>query len=48
MTIATLQDAYRNGTSFRGLLSMKINPSFDFIREDPRFIELLEGVDLAD
>jgi TolB-like protein len=47
-TIASLQNALRTGAGFRSLLSMKINPSYDFVRDDPRFIELLNEVGLAD
>ena len=47
-TIAALQNAHRSGTGFRSLLSMKINPSYDFVREDPRFIALMEEVGLTD
>jgi len=47
-TIAALQNAHLTGVGFRSLLSMRINPSYDFIREDPRFIELLEQIGLAD
>ena len=47
-TIAALQDAHKTGVGFRSLLSMRINPSYDFIREDPRFIELLAQIGLAD
>ena len=41
-TIRALQDAYRRHTDPNSLLSMKINPSYDFIRDDPRFVELLD------
>ena len=47
-TISSLQDAVATGTGFRSLLSMKINPSYDFVRDDPRFQALLEEVGLAD
>ena len=47
-TIAALQAAHDTGIGFRSLLSMKINPSYDFVREDPRFIELLGEIGLAD
>jgi len=47
-TIAALQYAHRTGVGFRSLLSMRINPSYDFLREDPRFIELLEAIGLAE
>jgi len=36
-TILALQDAFRIGAGYRSLLSMKINPSYDFIHDDPRF-----------
>jgi TolB-like protein len=45
-TILSLQNANQSGLGFRSLLSMKINPSYDFIREDPRFIELLAEIGL--
>ncbi|MGI9202383.1 MAG: tetratricopeptide repeat protein [Woeseiaceae bacterium] len=45
-TIAALSDAHDKGTGIRSLLSMRINPSYDFIRDDPRFIELLETIGL--
>ncbi len=46
-TILSLQEANQTGVGFRSLLSMKINPSYDFVREDPRFIALLEEVGLS-
>ena len=46
--IASLQDAVATGTAIRSLLSMKINPSYDFIRDDQRFRTLLEEVGLSD
>jgi hypothetical protein len=47
-TILSLKDVVATGTGFRSLLSMKINPSYDFIRDDPRFQVLLDEVGLAD
>ena len=47
-TITALQSAHRTGIGFRSLLSMKINPSFDFVRDDPRFVALLEEIGLSD
>jgi TolB-like protein/Flp pilus assembly protein TadD len=47
-TIAALQFAHSTGVGFRSLLSMRINPSYDFLREDPRFIELLNAIGLAE
>jgi TolB-like protein len=46
-TIIALQHAYRTGIGFRSLLSMKINPSYDFVREDPRFVSLIREIGLA-
>lgn len=45
-TITELQERMRTGVGFRSLLSMKINPSYDFIRDDPRFVALLEEIGL--
>jgi hypothetical protein len=47
-TIVALQEASRSASGFRSLLSMKINPSYDFVRDDPRFVELTRLVGLAD
>ena len=41
-TIAALRRAYNSRTGVRSLLAMKINPSYDFIRDDPRFQALVE------
>jgi TolB-like protein/Tfp pilus assembly protein PilF len=47
-TIQSLQSAYESGTGVRSLMSMRINPSYDFIRADPRFVDLLAKVGLAE
>jgi TolB-like protein len=46
--IAALAVAAEEHSGSRSVLSMKINPAYDFIRDDPRFIALLEDVGLAD
>ncbi|NOR36126.1 MAG: hypothetical protein GQ577_05200, partial [Woeseiaceae bacterium] len=47
-TILSLQSAYEGGTGVRSLMSMRINPSYDFVRTDRRFAELLTNVGLAE
>jgi len=47
-TIVALQRNHTQKTSLDSVLSMNVTPIFDFIRDDPRFIELLEQIGLAD
>jgi TolB-like protein/Flp pilus assembly protein TadD len=47
-TLAALDAAIDERSGSRSVLSMKINPAYDFIRDDPRFIEMLTRVGLAD
>jgi tetratricopeptide (TPR) repeat protein len=47
-TITALREASVAGGGIRSLLSMKINPAYDFVRDDPRFTELMTVVGLAD
>jgi TolB-like protein/Tfp pilus assembly protein PilF len=47
-TILALQAALPEYSASRSVFSMKINPAYDFIRQDPRFISLLEDAGLAD
>ena len=42
-----LEQAYEERSGSRSVLSMKLNPGYDFIRDDPRFVALLERVGLA-
>jgi tetratricopeptide (TPR) repeat protein len=46
-TLRALQKAADDRSGSRSVLSMKINPVYDFIRDDPRFSELLGQVGLA-
>ena len=46
--ITALQAAAAEHSGSRSVFSMKINPGYDFIREDPRFVTLLEEVGLGD
>jgi len=46
--IRALQKALPEHSASRSVFSMKINPAYDFIREDPRFAVLLEDAGLAD
>jgi len=46
--IGALRIAAAEHSGSRSVFSMKINPAYDFIRDDPRFIELLAQVGLAD
>ena len=45
--LASLEECYQAATHSRSLLSMGINPSFDFLRTDERFLELLEKIGLS-
>ena len=47
-TLAALKAAAEERSGSRSVLSMKINPAYDFIRDDPRFVALLEEVGLSD
>jgi TolB-like protein len=44
--IAEIRIALDERAGSRSVLSMKINPLYDFIREDPRFIEMLKEANL--
>jgi hypothetical protein len=46
--IEALQVAAAEHSGSRSVFSMKINPAYDFIRDDPRFVALLEQVGLSD
>jgi TolB-like protein/Tfp pilus assembly protein PilF len=46
-TLQELQRAADDRSGSRSVLSMKVNPAYDFIRDDPRFDELLAQVGLA-
>ena len=45
-TIAALDRAVLERSGSRSVLSMKVNPLYDFVRDDPRFIELVKRVGL--
>jgi TolB-like protein len=47
-TLDALKFAIEQRSGSRSVLSMKINPAYDFIREDPRFVAMLKQVGLSD
>ena len=46
-TLVALDIALEERSGSRSVLSMNINPAYDFIRDDPRFVELLERLGFA-
>ncbi len=47
-TLEALDIALEERSGSRSILSMKINPAYDFIRDDPRFIALLQKLGLSE
>ncbi len=47
-TIELLQRQYRQRAASQNLLDIKVYAFYDFIRDDPRFVELLEQIGLVD
>ena len=47
-TLQALEISFEERLGSRSVLGMGINPVYDFIRDDPRFITLLEKVGLSD
>ncbi len=45
-TLSALDRAVHERSGARNALSMKVNPLFDFLRDDPRFLELISQVGL--
>ncbi|MEN8183046.1 MAG: tetratricopeptide repeat protein [Myxococcota bacterium] len=45
--LSALEQAYEERAGSRSVLSMKVNPGYDFIRTDPRFVSLIQRVGLA-
>jgi hypothetical protein len=45
-TLATLDQAVRERSGARNVLSMKVNPLYNFVKNSPRFIELMRSVGL--
>jgi TolB-like protein len=45
-TLAALEQGVRERSGARNVLSMKVNPLYDFLRGDPRFIELMNRAGL--
>ena len=41
-----LESAYQERSGSRSVLSMKLNPGYNFIRDDPRFVDLMQRVGL--
>jgi len=46
-TLGALERAYEERSGSRSVLSMKVNPGYDFIRTDPAFVSLMRRVGLA-
>ena len=44
--LAALDRAVGERSGARSVLSMKVNPLYDFLRDDPRFLELMGRVGL--
>jgi hypothetical protein len=41
-----LETAYEERSGSRSVLSMKLNPGYDFLRSDPRFVDLMRRAGL--